>query len=190
LMSLFSMIRSAIKGEPGPTSRPAVVTAPEEEAQRSPAQIHFDIALTYHKAGELDEAIARYRQAIAHDDQFGLAYYNLGLAYLAKERSPLAASAFRAALKARGDMAVQVEASRRLRELSQAEEAPDAEPAARGSPLEPGSKVEGSAGGAAPLDPAIARRLWLRLSLGAALAIVLGGAAWLFVAVVMLGALG
>ena len=29
----------------------------------------------------MDEAVARYRQAIANDEHFGLAYYNLGLAY-------------------------------------------------------------------------------------------------------------
>ncbi len=49
----------------------------------------------------MDEAIARYRQAIANDAEFSLAYYNQGLAYLAKGRPSLATSAFRAAVRDR-----------------------------------------------------------------------------------------
>jgi Zn-dependent protease len=190
LMSLATMVRSALKGRPAPEPAPTAATAAEVGPASSPAHIHFDIALAYHKAGELDEAIARYRQAITHDDQFGLAYYNLGLAYLAKGRQPLAASAFKAVLKARGDVGVQVEASRRLREMTHAEQAPGTESAPVPEPLERGGEVEGSGDRAAPLDPSIARRLWLRLSLGGALAIILGAGIWLFVTVVMLSAMG
>jgi Zn-dependent protease len=190
LMSLVSMIRNVLKRRPAPAARPAAHVEGEQGSPQSPAHIHFDIALAYQKAGELDEAIARYRQAIDHDHQFGLAYYNLGLAYLAKERPPLATSAFRAVLKAGGDMGLQVEASRRLRELAQAEQKPDAEPVAVPEPLERGSQMEGAAAGAAPLDPALARRLWLRLGLGGVVGALLVGAAWLFVTAVILNAVG
>jgi Zn-dependent protease len=193
LMSLVTLVRRALKGKPVPAVAPATGPAANAVAQEgslpSPARIHFGIALAYQKAGELDEAIARYRQAIAHDDQFGLAYYNMGLAYLAKGRQPLATSAFKAALNTRGDMGVQVEASRRLRELGQADQAPGVDPAPVPAPLEQDRTAEIIADRGAPLDPALARRLWLRLSLGGALAILLGAGVWLFVTMVMLGAI-
>lgn len=187
LMSLVTMVRSVLRHKPAPAMAMATVGTVEEEPSHSPAHIHFDIAMGYHKKGELDEAIARYRQAIAHDDQFGLAYYNLGLAYLAKGRGPLASSSFKAALQTHGDVGLQVEASRRLRELAQAEQTPGGGSVPVPAPLEPGNKVEAMAARPAPLDPAIARRLWLRLALGAALAIVLAAGAWVYVTAVMLG---
>jgi Zn-dependent protease len=190
LMSLIGMIRGVLKGGRSSSSARAADTTSGEAQPQSPAWIHFGIALAYQKAGELEEAIARYRQAIAHDAQFGLAYYNLGLAYLAKSHYPLASSSFKAALKARGDVGIQVEASRRLRELAQAEQHPDLAAPPIPAPLEPGSQAEGAAAGGAPLDPAFVRRLWLRLALGGALAILLGAAAWLFVTAVLLSAMG
>jgi Zn-dependent protease len=188
LMSLITMMRNVLKRRSAPAPRPAVHAQGEQGSPQSPAHIHFDIALAYQKAGELDEAIARYRQAIAHDQRFGLAYYNLGLAYLAKGRPPLATSAFRAVLKAGDDAGLQVEASRRLRELAHTEQQPGAEVAAVPEPLERGSETGGAAAAAAPLDPALARRLWLRLGLGGALGVLLVGAAWLFVTAVILNA--
>jgi Zn-dependent protease len=193
VMSLINMARGLFRGQ----SRPALATVTvsgtaavqdEPEAQ-SPAQIHFDIGLAYHKSGELDEAIARYRQALAHDDRFGLAYYNLGLAYLAKERPPLASSAFRAVLQARGDASLQARASQQLRNLARAERDPAAALGPVPEPLESTGEAEEPVQQPVPLDPALARRLWLRLALGAAIVILLGGAAWVYVTVVMVAAM-
>ena len=165
-----------------PTGQAAATTLPaDEEAPRSPAQIHFDIGLEYQKAGQVDEAIARYRQATAQDERFGLAYYNLGVAYWAKDRIPLAVSAFRAAVDSTDDLEVQVEAQRRLRELSQAEQDPGATLGPPPPPLEPrrGEGVPGS--GPSALDPVVTRRVWLSLAAGGVGMILLAAGCWLYV---------
>ena len=150
----------------------------------------MNIALEYQRAGELDEAIARYRQSLAHDDRFGLAYYNLGLAYLAKGRPALAVSAFRAVLQARAEPGLQSLADLRLRELARADQDATFEPGPVPEPLDSGHEVEVPAQGAAPLDPVVARRLWLRLAVGGTLMLVAAAAAWVFVTVVTLQAFG
>ena len=160
-----------------------------ETDARSPAQIHFDIALEYHKSGQLDEAIARYRQATAHDERFGLAYYNLGLAYWDKGRIPLAISAFKAA-RTGPDMAVQVQADQCLRELVVAVQNPDVEQGVAPAPLEPESVKRLDVNGSPPLDPAVTRRVWLSLAAGGAAAVLLAIVAWFYVTTVALGGLG
>jgi Zn-dependent protease len=192
LLSLYELIRGALAREPeeGLLPQPEAATAEGEASVQSPAQIHFGIGLTYHQAGQWDEAIARYRQAIAQDGEFALAYYNLGLAYWAKGRLPLASSAFRAAMQATGDPGLQVQAGMRLRELSQAEADPDAELGLFPPPLEPGHRAEAPASTAPPLDPALARRVWLRLGIGGALTLILAAAIWLYVTAVILASVG
>jgi Zn-dependent protease len=193
LMSLINMARGLFRGRSQPALAAATVSGTaavqDEPGVQSPAQIHFEIGLAYHKSGELDEAIARYRQALAHDDDFALAYYNLGLAYLAKERLPLATSAFRAVLQARGNVGLQARASQQLRNLARAEKsAADLGPVPE--PLESVQDAGEPAREPVPLDPALARQLWLRLAVGAAAAILLGGAAWVYVTLVMIAAMG
>ena len=196
LMSLISLVRGALRGSKAgaapaqPTLPAAGGGATVEEPARSPAEIHFTIGLEYHQAGELDEAIARYRQALAHDDRFGLAYYNLGLAYLAKGRLPLASSAFRAVLQSQADPGLQFLADTRLRELARAEQDPAFAPGPVPEPLALGHEIQGPAQGAPPLDPEVARRLWLRLAVGGGLALALGVAAWVFVTLVTIQAFG
>jgi tetratricopeptide (TPR) repeat protein len=174
----------------------AAVTAGREQAEplKSPAEIHFAIGLDYHRQGELEEAIARYRQATDHDEGFGLAYYNLGLAYWAKGRLLLAMSAFRAVLQAERDPVLLYQAERHLRALEQAERDPAAAEAELGPPpppLEaPAADEALPAGGSAPLDPDLVRRLWLRLALGGAGSLCLAAAAWVFVTVVTLMGVG
>ncbi len=179
LMSLFSMIRRGLQRGAAPQAATARGTG--AEAGASPAQIHFDIGLAYQKEGQLDEAIARYRQATAHDEQFGLAYYNLGLAYWAKGRLPLATSAFKAATQSGDDLGLRIQADLRLRELAQAEQDPAVELGPAPPPLEPGGPQTAPMDSAAPLDPDIARRVSLRLSIGAAVMLALALAIWLFV---------
>jgi Zn-dependent protease len=191
LMSLYSVGRRALTGKPGSESAvpPQSIAASGETPAGSPAEIHFDIGLEYHKNGQLEEAIARYRQALANDDRFALAYYNLGLAHWAKGQLPLAAGAFRSALQSSRDVAVRIQADLRLREVVQDEQNPDGEIGPVPSPLERGTRVElppeEVAAPPVPLDPAMARRAWLRLAIGGALMAVLAISAWLFVTAVV-----
>lgn len=188
LMSLYSLGRSSLKRRPVATSiRKAIGDATANEVPvQSPAQIHFDIGLAYHQSEQVDEAIARYRQALAHDEHFALAYYNQGLAYWAKGRFPLAASAFRAAMRASIDPGLRTQASRYLYELAQVEQDPEVQLRSAPPPLEPGISAEAATGGAPPLDPAMVRRVWLHLAIGGTLSLLLAILMWLFVTAVTL----
>ena len=189
VMSLFVMVREAFqrKGQAGrapalPGRQPRVEGREvEQDTDQSPAHIHFDIGLGYHREGKLDEAIARYRQAIAHDENLDLAYYNLGLAYWAKGRRPLAVSSFRAAARSSTEVGVRIQADLRLHELAGLEQAAEAEARPLPPPLELGHTPTPADDGAPPLDPAVARRVWLRLGLGAVLLLTLAVTMWLFV---------
>ena len=156
--------------------------------EKTPAQIHFEIAMEYQKSGQVDEAIARYRQAIAHDDGYSLAYYNLGLAYWAAGRTPLAISSFKAARSGR-DTAIQVQALLRLRELTTAEQS-GRHPGVAPAPLEPETLVRQAADGARPVDPRVMRQVWLSMAAGVIVSLVLAVLAWLYVTLVTLGGLG
>ena len=195
IVSVYALVRGALKPEEGyrapawlsQASRPRWISpgagsssVSEGEAEFSAAQLHFSIGLDYHKEGQLDEAIARYRQAIANDAGFSLAYYNQGLAYLVKGRPSLASSSFRAAVGTGRDMGVQVEADRRLRELAQAEQDPS-QAVSIPPPLEADAEPDLGPGGPIDVDPAQARRVWLRLGIGATVLIVLASLTWLFV---------
>jgi Zn-dependent protease len=192
LMSLLDLIRGALRRRQGENevARPSVFGQPlamapageKASEELHPSQIHFNIGLEYQKQGKWDEAIARYRQALAHDAQMGLAYYNLGLAYLAKGRQPLATSAFKAAMRSGRDMGVRLQADLRLRELARVERDSSAALGPVPPPLEPGHVPEPPTyEPARPLDPAVARRVWLRLGIGGALMLVLTVGVWIFV---------
>jgi len=198
LISLYLALRVILRREPtaqwagrlAPRAFSRIERSPKPEGgtdTRSPAQIHFDIGLDYHKEGQWDEAIARYRQATAVDEHFALAYYNLGLAYWAKGRDDLAVSAFRAAL-ASGEPSVRIQAELRLRELESASHkkspvTPEGEgdPPSVPPPLEPGSPLPAEPTEPLPLAPGVARRVWLRLGIGAVGMLFLAVAAWLYV---------
>lgn len=197
---MFFQSRPAVERSPwsaAPTeSAKHAVSAPVGEEQpfddlagRSPAQIHFGIGLEYHQAGQLDEAIARYRQATAHDEQFSLAYYNLGLAYWAKGRLPLAESAFRAALQSGGDRSAQVQAELRLRELAAIDHDHGEAAGPAPPPLLPGETAQVRVGGSPSLDPGVERRLWLSVLVGGVGMILLAALAWSFVTMVTLMAM-
>jgi Zn-dependent protease len=161
-------------------------------ADLSPAQIHFQIGLDYQREGQLDEAIARYRQAIAHDEAFALAYYNSGLAFWAKGRLNLAESSFRAALRSARDVGLQIQADLRLREIARVQESPgegeqpDVAPGPAAQPLELGVAVEAPDQAARELDPVVARQVWVRLGIGGALALGLSIAGWVVATVLVL----
>lgn len=197
-ISLVGAIRTAVRRDPAGEPPAQLVGSTEavgdavgetgagELADRSPAQIHFDIGLEYQRAGQLDEAIARYRQATAHDEHFALAYYNLGLAYWAKGRISLAVSAFRAALQSGGPASIQAQADLRLRELAQAEQDAGAEPGSAPPPLEPPRAAEAALEALRPLDPAMERRVWLSLLAGGTGMVLLAISAWFYTTAVVL----
>ena len=202
-MSLLAMLRKGLRRDalsgPGPGSTQVAghsagdreegnALDDREVPDRTPAQIHFEIALEYQKSGQFDEAIVRYRQAIAHDDGYSLAYYNLGLAYWAAGRTPLAISSFRAARSGR-DTEVQVQALLRLRELTTAEQN-GRQPGVAPPPLEPEMLGRQAGDGHRPMDPAVTRRVWLSLAAGIIVSLVLAVMAWLYVTLVALGGLG
>ncbi len=192
MMSLFNLLAGALRGRrQEEMARPPASAGDEAAAPAlNPAQIHFTIALEYHKQGQLDEAIARYRQAVANDDRFALAYYNLGLAYWAKGRLPLAVSSFKVAAQMAEDPALRNQAGLRLQELAVAEQQPAAGLEALPLPLELGETPEPAGGGAPPLDPQAERRLWVRLGVGAVCFFLLAAAAWVFVTVATLVSVG
>jgi Zn-dependent protease len=197
-VSLVGAIRAAVRRDPAGEPPAQLVgstgavgdagggAGADELAGRSPAQIHFDIGLEYQRAGELDEAIARYRQATAHDEQFALAYYNLGLAYWAKGRIPLAVSAFRAALRSGGPASIRLQADLRLRELALVEQGSSAELGSVPPPLEPLKAAEAEPEAPRPLDPAMERRVWLSLLAGGIGMALLAISAWLYTTAVAL----
>jgi tetratricopeptide (TPR) repeat protein len=189
LVSLYALVRGTFGPSTEHPASPQQVGMPAggrleddgvESGDRSasPAEIHLQIALQYHKDGQIDEAIARYRQALAHDPNMALAYYNEGLAYWSKGRFSLASSAFRAALRTGTAPLVRAEADQRLRELGQAEHDPAAEAAFVPPLLEPGSLTQPFGDGVPAPDPTTARREWLRLAVGGLVSLSLAALTW------------
>ncbi len=87
--------------------------------QRRPADIHFDRGAEYHAQGSYEDAIARYRQAIANDKRYGPAYVNLGLAHLALNQRNRAIQSFRGATQYAADEKSRNEAWAQLHKLSE-----------------------------------------------------------------------
>ncbi len=83
------------------------------------ASIHFERGAAYHAEGLYEDAIARYRQAIASDPHYGPAYVNLGLAYLATGQREHALQSFRGAIRMAADEPSRQQAWRQLYKLSQ-----------------------------------------------------------------------
>jgi Zn-dependent protease len=107
------------------------------ERRNNVSDIHFKLGTEYHEDNKYDDAIARYRQAISADQNFGPAYVNLGLAYLGKGRRREAIYAFRGAVQYADDHRSQSEAWYQLHQLS--EVSPVDEAAAQESMAEMGS---------------------------------------------------
>ena len=189
LFSLVAAIRHSAGRGRSPRNLGPSVAAPSQagEDNRSPAQIHFDIGLEYHRDGQVDEAIARYRQALAHSPGLSLAHYNLGLAYWAKGRPDLAAQALKAAAQGT-DLVLRGEAEERLHDLALVQQDGVEEPVLSPSPLGASPAAASLPPTPVALDPTIRRRLWLRLILGGTGFVVLSVAAWLFVTLVTLSA--
>jgi len=192
LNGLVQAIRDALRGRKREESwpQPAAPAAADSAPPTSPARIHFDIALDYQEAGQLDEAIARYRQAIANDEHFGLAYYNLGLAYWAKGRPSLASSAFRAAMQASRDVHVRIQSDLHIRELAQAQADPAVELRPAPTPLQSVEPPVVAGEQPSPIDPVVARQVWLRFISGGLVLFALAVGTWMFVTLAALVSLG
>ncbi len=112
---------------------PASSTVPEEQRSgkwagikkatgqvgKQLADIHFERGAAYHAEGLYEDAIARYRQAIANDPHYGPAYVNLGLAYLATGQRDRALQCFRGAIRLAADEQSRQQAWQQLYKLSQ-----------------------------------------------------------------------
>jgi Zn-dependent protease len=83
------------------------------------ANIHFERGAAYHAEGRYEDAIARYRQAIASDPHYGPAYISLGLVYLATGQRDRAIQSFRGAIRLAADEASRRQAWEQLYKLSQ-----------------------------------------------------------------------
>lgn len=133
------------------------------ERRNNVSDIHFKLGAEYHEAQKYDDAIARYRQAIAADQHFGPAYVNLGLAYLAKGKRREAIHAFRGAVQYADEQKSQGEAWYQLHQLSEV------------SPIDEAEAQRSMAKmGAAPWTDTKPRPNWLGLALSSALLLVTG----------------
>lgn len=127
LVSLYTYFRqpatTPVPTQPIPTrnTRANDPLAPISQARlrNNAADIHFKIGTEYHELQHYDDAVARYRQAIANDEKFGPAYINLGLAYLAKGKRREAIHAFRGAVQNADDEKARQEGWLQLHRLSE-----------------------------------------------------------------------
>ncbi len=141
-----------------------------------PATIHFERGAEYHAANNYEDAIARYRQAIANDRGYGPAYVNLGLAYLALGQRDRAIQAFRGATQYAADEKSKNEAWAQLNKLSQYSPFTP-------SPSEP-SPDAGSTGPWTNIRPA---PNWLALGLGSLFALIGAGCIYAYLTIAMIG---
>ncbi len=146
-------------------------------AQR-PADIHFELGAQYHAAGEYENAIARYRQAIANDSHYGPAYVNLGLAHLALDQRAQAIRAFRGATQRAYDEKSRNEAWAQLHKLS------EFQPLGSQAPLSSTPK-EGlpRARKAGPWTHTSTTPDWLAFGLSGALALMATGCMYVYLAI-------
>lgn len=172
IISLIGYFRERRQTQPKPPEVRSPVAAPAPPKMRpidrylrrnNVSDIHFKLGAEYHEAQEYDDAIARYRQAIAADQHFGPAYVNLGLAYLAKGKRREAIHAFRGAVQYADDQKSQSEAWYQLHQLS--EVSPTDEAAAQKSMAQMG---------ASPWTDTKPRPNWLGLSISSVLLLLAG----------------
>lgn len=122
LISLLAFFREGPQPLPNEATTPApppLLRVSQQKRRNNAADIHFKIGAEYHTAEKYDDAIIRYRQAIGNDQNFGPAYVNMGLAYLAKNDRRKAIHAFRGATQHADDQRSQVEAWHQLQLLSE-----------------------------------------------------------------------
>jgi tetratricopeptide (TPR) repeat protein len=144
---------------PVPTFVPGKVRGPINQYKRRDniSDLHFKLGTEYHQENKFDDAIARYRQALENDKNFGPAYVNLGLAYLGKGKRREAIHAFRGAVQFSDDQKSKQEAWYQLHRLSAV------------SPVDNNADEDMVELGAIPWTDTKPRPNWLALSFGALL---------------------
>lgn len=160
IASLFAFFRERrVQERTNPISQSVSSSSPvmpmkQRKRRNNAADIHFKIGVEYHQDQKYDDAIARYRQATANDRNFGPAYVNMGLAYLAKSKRKEAIRAFRGAIQFADDQKARTEAWHQLHQLS--EVSPIDQPTAEESMAEMG---------ASPWTDTKPRPNWLKLAI-------------------------
>jgi Zn-dependent protease len=151
-----------------PNGKIVARTTPIDQYERrnNVSDIHFKVGIDYHLDNQFDDAIARYRQAIANDENFGPAYVNLGLAYLGKGKRREAIHAFRGAIQFADDQKSEQEAWYQLHQLSEV------------NPVADDAEDEMAELGASPWTDTRPQPNWFTLGLG--LALTLAGAMALY----------
>jgi Zn-dependent protease len=184
IASLIGMLRENGTAEVVNTSpAPQASTEPgkpsgRQGSRRRLADIHFDLGAKYHAAGEYEDAIARYRQAIATDANYGPAYVNLGLVHLALDQRKRAIQAFRGATQLASDDKSKHEAWAQLHKLSElhplpVQSGPTSGPDdSRPAPMETGPWTQT---GATPN--------WVAFGLGSALTVAAAGCLYIYLAI-------
>lgn len=185
----FMIIASVIaffreKNEVGPKSgrapsefRQKIMTTQQRRRSQA-AEIHFQAGADYHEQEKFDDAIARYRQAIGNDVNFGPAYINMGLAYLAKNDRRKAIQSFRGATQHADDQRSQTEAWHQLQELSEV------------VPIDPEkTRVAMAEMGSTPWTDTKARPNWWALGLGLIFCLVIGLGVYAYLVIQLIGQL-
>ncbi len=149
LAGLYGLMRETPTSHTIPMEEQQANSLPESreaagQVGRQLAHIHFERGTAYHADGHYEDAIARYRQAIANDPHYGPAYVNLGLVYLAMGQRDRAIQAFRGAIRSATDEPSRRQAREQLYKLSQHRPANDSQamsPAESATPwIEAGSR--------------------------------------------------
>lgn len=145
-----------------------VIPVDQYTRRNNVADIHFKLGTEYHLANQFDDAIARYRQAIITDQNFGPAYVNLGLAYLGKSKRREAIHAFRGAIQSADDQKSHQEAWYQLHQLSEV------------SPIDDNAEESLSELGASPWTDTKPKPNWLGLAIGAGALLLAGSAFYIY----------
>lgn len=165
LLAFFRERRQKVipRQEVSKTATESLILLNQRRRRNNAAEIHFKIGVEFHQEHEYQDAIARYRQAIANDQEFGPAYVNMGLAYLARGQRKEAIRAFRGAIEYGDDQKAQAQAWQQLHQLSGV------------SPVDEFSaKQSMSEMGADPWTDTKPRPNWLALGLGGGLLLMVG----------------
>ncbi len=164
--SLIMLFREGKRQEVPARPRPMVANTPwtllsQHQRRNNAADLHFKIGAEYHESNQYDDAIARYRQAVRSDRNFGPAYVNMGLAYLGLGRRKEAIQAFRGAVEYADDKKSQAEAWQQLHYLSEV------------NPLDrEAAQVSMARLGAAPWTDTKPQPNWLMLGISSGLVLV------------------
>jgi Zn-dependent protease len=187
LASLIGVLRS-FDDEPDEASaiqRQEQTPSPQptkSHAQRRPAAIHFEKGAEYHAQGQYEDAIARYRQAIASNRNHGPAYVNMGLAYLALNQRRRGIQAFRGATHYATDEKSRREAWAQLQKLSESPSLTDAHTA----PAAQTEATQASVPDANPWAGAVPTPNWLAFGISSLVTLGVTGCFYIYLTVEMI----